>query len=203
MHDSSRKYSGASVRGPACRHARRDWRCRRCHGRRRQVPPPVHATTLLVAPAILLIAACSGTLARLGIDERTIGHASAHDIMTEVPAVLRRHGYAIYDARQDGSNLYIETGWQERAPFDDEAAQGVDYARTRFIARARMTAPGIYELRIAAENQVRPGRNASSNIRMREGLNWGTMPPTKMFKAFVTEVTGEIQMRVAAGLRVY
>jgi hypothetical protein len=203
MHGCSRKRSDASGRAPTPQDARQDRRGRGCHGRHRRVWTPSHIAALLGTPAALLLLACSGTLARLGTVEHTIGRASAHDIMTEVPAVLRRHGYAIYEAREDGSNLYIETGWQDRAPFDDEAEQGVDYARTRFIARARMSAPGIYELRISAENQVRPGRNASSNIKVREGLNWGTMLPTKDFKTFVDDVTGEIEMRVAAGLRVY
>ena len=150
---------------------------------------------LLLSTAVVLTA-CSRALARLGTVDRTIGRASSYDIMREVPAVLQLYGYAIYQNRPTGSTLYIETGWQERAPFDDEADGGAEYARTRFIARGRKAGPTVYTLTISAENQVRALADTLDT-------GWSAMPPTDMYMAYVREITGEIELKVSAGLRRY
>ena len=93
--------------------------------------PPVRPS-LLASPFLLLAMACAGSLASLGSIEQTIGRASYHDILTEVPQAFRRNGYAIYQSRETPSTIYIETNWQDRAPFEDEAGLGADNARTRF-----------------------------------------------------------------------
>jgi hypothetical protein len=110
--------------------------------------------------------------------------------------VLRRYGYAIYQNRQTSSTLYIETGWQERAPFDDEAGGGMEAARTRFIARGRKTGPSLYALTISVENQVRARSDTVAT-------GWSTMPPTEMYLDYIREITTEIDMKVDAGLRRY
>ncbi len=157
----------------------------------------------LLLPTAAVLTACSGTLAHLGTIDHTVGRASFHDIMTEVPAVLLRHGYAIYENRPTSSTLYIETGWQERAPFDDEAEAGVEYARTRFIARGRKAGPATYTLTISAENQVRASADTAPEIAVRLAAGWSSMPPTDGYKAYVQEITTEIEMKVDAGLRTY
>ena len=154
--------------------------------------------------AVVGLAACSGTLARLGKVDRTIGRASYHDIMKEVPEVLSRHGYAIYDRNINGGGaLYLETGWQERAPFEDEAAAGITYARTRFIVRAREASAATYTLRLSAENEVQVGPDATARVSRRKGTPWGTMAATAMYEAYVRQIASDIEMRVAAGLRTF
>lgn len=159
----------------------------------------MHTRVLLRSVTAIVLTACSGALGHMGSIDDTIGRASFHDIMTEIPAVLHRHGFAIYQDQQTGSTLYLETGWQERAPFDDEAKAGVDYARTRFIARARKAGPSTYTLTISAENQVRGVADTASGITP----GWSTQPPTRLYLAYVREITTEIKMRVDAGLRKY
>ncbi len=151
--------------------------------------------------AVSALAACSGTLSHLGRLEFTVGQASYSDIETEVPAVFAKYGYAIYANVTNGPNLYIETGWQERAPFDDEAAEGIIYARTRFIARARGSGVHSYTLRIRAENEVQPGDNPTAKVTVREAMPWGTMQPTDDYASYARQITSEIEMRVAAGVR--
>lgn len=163
---------------------------------------PARGPFLLLSTAAVLTA-CSGVLAHLGTVDHTIGRASLHDIMIEVPEVLQRHGYAIYENRPTGSTLYIETGWQERAPFDDEVEEGIEYARTRFIARGRKAGPATYTLTISAENQVRAPADSAPEIAVRPATGWSTMAPTSMYKAYVQEITTEIEMKVAAGVRTY
>jgi len=155
----------------------------------------VRSILLLLSTAAIL-PACSRSLAHLGTIDHRIGRASSYDIMREVPAVLRLHGYAIYENRQTSSTLHIETGWQERAPFDDEADEGAENARTRFIARGRKAGPTVYTLTISAENQVRA---LSDTVE----AGWSTMPPTDAYLAYVREITTEIEMKVDAGLRRY
>ncbi|MDP2955090.1 MAG: hypothetical protein Q8N53_01600 [Longimicrobiales bacterium] len=155
---------------------------------------------LLTAPALLLLSACGASLATQGRTEQVIGRASYYSIMTEIPEVLGNVGYTVYDKRETSSALYIETSWQERAPFEDEAAVGVEYARTRFIARAQKTTPQIFTLRLQAENQVRGRSDESWHQSVGD---WSTSPPTEMYEAYMLDIFTEIKLRVAAGLRVY
>jgi hypothetical protein len=156
------------------------------------------------ATAVLpFLAGCSGTLVNRGSVETTVGRATYHDILTEVPQALRRNGYAIYRNQETRSTIYIETGWQERAPFEDEAAKGVEYARTRFIARARNAGPSVFTLRISAENQVKGLQDSSGEPMDWQTQDWATMPATEMYSAYVGEITMEIKLKVDAGLRTY
>ena len=150
-----------------------------------------------------MLSACTASLTNLGGMESMIGRATYHDIMTEVPETLQRHGYAIYQNRDDGANLYIETSWQERAPLEDEAEIGVEDARTRFVARARKAGPALYTLRLSAENQVRGALQSAEAPEGEETHEWSTIPATDMLKAYVEQITTEIQLKVDAGLRTY
>ena len=159
--------------------------------------------TVLFLQGAVLLTACAGGIARLGTVDRTIGRATLHDIMEEVPYVLQQHGYAIYENRPTASTLYIETGWQDREPFDDEAKEGAEYARTRFIARGRKDGPATYSLTISAENQVMASADTGSRATPVSSSAWCTIRPTRMYQAYVREITTEIQMKVDAGVRTY
>ena len=155
---------------------------------------------LLTVPALLFLSACGASLATQGRTEQVIGRASYYSIMTEIPEVLGSLGYTVYDKQETSTALYIETSWQERAPFEDEAAMGVDYARTRFIVRARKANPQVFTLRLQAENQVQGRSNASWHESVGA---WSTSPATEMYEAYMLDVFTEIKLRVDAGLRVY
>lgn len=170
---------------------------RRSRTSRDHVPP----LPLLACVLSGLLGSCAGSLANRGQVETTVGRATFNDIMNEVPSILRRVGYAIYEVRETGNSLYIETGWQERVPFDDEAEAGADVARTRFVARARKVGPALYTLRVTAENEVH-GVATPEELPEAAG-GWSTMPATGMYKAYVLDITTEIQMKVDAGLRTY
>jgi hypothetical protein len=158
---------------------------------------------LVLLPQTAALVGCAGGLARLGTIDHSVGRGSFRDIMVEVPAVLERYGYAIYENRPTNSTLYIATGWQERAPFDDEAEEGVEYARTRFIARGRKAGPTMYTLTISAENQVMTPPDSTPETTGRPATEWSVMAPTDMYRSYVREITTEIEMKVDAGLRKY
>lgn len=155
--------------------------------------------TILLGCGALLLAGCGGTLADLGGTQQTIGRATHRDISVEIPATLIRWGYAIYQRRDTGSSLHIETGWQERAPFEDEAALGAKGARTRFIAQARQAGPAVYTLRLISENEV----SLPDSTGYLDPDGWSRIPATEMYKAYVQEISTEIELKVAAGLRTY
>ncbi|HSM61194.1 MAG TPA: hypothetical protein VK849_10375 [Longimicrobiales bacterium] len=153
----------------------------------------------------LALSACGGSLANRGSIEATIGRATYHDILTEVPQVLRRYEYAIYTTRETSTTLYLETDWRHRAPFDDEAEAGADFARSRFVVRARRAGAAFYTLRITAENQVHL-EEVSDSVAMPalEGVpGWTTMPAPDMYEAYVAEIMTEIELKVDAGLRTH
>ena len=158
---------------------------------------------VLTGLSLAFTSACGASLANQGRVELTVGHATHHDILTEVPDALRRYGYAIYRSQETATTLYIETGWQERVPFDDEAGEGVDYARTRFIARARKSGPATYTLRITSENQVRGLPDGSGESVGLPPEGWARMAATEMYTAYVHEITEDIKLKVDAGLRTY
>jgi hypothetical protein len=157
------------------------------------------------AAAAVVVTACGGSLAGRGSLERSIGRATYHDILTEVPEMLRRYEYAIYTTRETASTVYIETDWRHRAPFDDEAALGADYARTRFVVRARRAAAAFYSVAIAAENQLHMGEPADSiPVQADAGVDgWTTLPTTPMFEAYAEEIMTEVELKVDAGLRTH
>ena len=155
-------------------------------------------TTLL---AVLAFGACGGSLANRGSVEATIGRATRHDLVTQAPEVLQRYGYAIYATRETSNTVYIETNWRGRAPFDDEAEAGSDFARTRFVVRARLGGAGFYTVRITAENQIRLKGGQEAMSPTDTGTAWTTIPATPMYDDYVSDIMLEIELNVDAGLR--
>jgi len=157
------------------------------------------------AAAAVALTACGGALAGRGGLERSVGRATYHDILTEVPAMLRRYEYAIYTTRETASTVYIETDWRNRAPFDDEAASGADFARTRFVVRARRAAAAFYSVAITVENQLHMGP-PSDSIPARGDVGadgWTTLPASPMFEEYAEEIMTEIELKIDAGLRTH
>lgn len=167
----------------------------------RRVLPDVSSNAwarLAVVVAVPLFSACSSARLSHGAIERNIGHATYRDIALSVPDILRRYGYVIYTSRSTENQLYFETNWKPRAPFEDEAARGANAARTRIIVRARKSSSQFFTLRLQAQNEVSGVPNASDLA----GTGWSTIPATEMYKAYVLELSTEIQLKVDTGMRV-
>ena len=148
---------------------------------------------LLIAAVVPLCSACgTAQLSQSDVQNR-IGRATERDIVVLVTETLQRHGYIIYNNRRSVDVLYFETNWKSRAPFEDEAAQGADGARTRIIIRARRASDMFFTLRLEAQNQVSGIPFAASR--------WSTIPATDLYKEYVGELSSEIRLLVDAGSR--
>lgn len=152
---------------------------------------------LVIAVAVPVCSACAGArLSQSSVQDR-IGRATERDIVALVPEILQRHGYVIYNNRRSDDVLYFETNWRSRAPFEDEAAQGADGARTRIIIRARRASEFFFTLTLEAQNQV-SGIPFDSELA---GSPWSTIPATDLYREYVAALTLEIQLQVDSGNR--
>ena len=162
-------------------------------------PVRLRATwAVLVAAAVPVCSGCGTARLSQSDVENRIGRATERDIVALVPEILQRHGYVIYNNRRTADMLYFETNWRSRAPFEDEAAQGADDARTRIIIRARKSSGMFFTLRLEAQNQVSGIPYASSDL---VGSRWSTIPATDLYKEYVSELSSEIRMQVDSGQR--
>lgn len=167
-----------------------------------RAPTPAGHPLLTRATAVLLLgilsSGCAGRLSSQGDVERTVGRATLRDIVVEVPTTLRRQGYVLYTTRRTERTVYFETSWRTRPPFEDEAESGASAARTRLVVRGREAGGNFYSLKLHAENQLQ-GLPSASDF---SGTGWSTMPPTRMFKNYVRELSTAIRLQVDMGVRV-
>ena len=104
--------------------------------------------------------------------------------------------YEIERTEQATPELYLETSWKNRYPFEDEIARGIVKARSRIILRARPHYIGptdaadlLFNLDFHAENEV-----------LFEGKDeWERVPMSKMlmqyFGRIVDDLKSEVQNR--------
>lgn len=173
----------------------------RARGCRFAAPDPSRLPALPLAAALLLaVGGCAGATLNRSAVESKIGRATFRDIMVEVPEIFGANGFSIHESRRTGRGVFFETNWRGRAPFDDEAEQGADRARTRLVLNARRAGGDIYTLRIRAENEVRgvPGASGPAG-----GSRWGKIPATGMYREYVRDLFMQIKLRVDAGVRVH
>jgi len=87
----------------------------------------------------------------------TVGTATATDIRNTVPRILSKYQYQISRVEESSDQIYVQTQWNNRTPFEDEYDAGVKNARTRIIIEARpRTRVGtiLNTVRFTAENMV-------------------------------------------------
>ncbi|MFC1492487.1 hypothetical protein ACFL6O_00890 [candidate division KSB1 bacterium] len=92
----------------------------------------------------LLFTYCSGgtTKSRVGF-QKSMGDHLRNDIIEQCNNLATKHGFDIERLEgaeaTDGGDIYIETRWKDRVPFEEEKAEGIVAARTKIILRARPT----------------------------------------------------------------
>lgn len=166
--------------------------------------PPSHryspATLVpLIAAAVLILGACaSGSLNQSSV-ESTIGRATFRDVVVELPDIVGENGFSIRRTRRTARTVSFETSWRARAPFEDEAEQGAERARTRLFLMARKGGGNTYTLRVRADNQVRGVADATG---LAPGVAWSTIPATPMYRDYVRELFMQIKLQVDAGVRI-
>lgn len=128
----------------------------------------------------------------------TVGTATALDFKTKTPRILSRHQFEIAREEESTDLIYLETYWKSRAPFDDEAEQGIVDARLRLMVNARSRGRGamrhdMYTVRIDAENMVQ--------YRGEEG--WEYEPAGEMLRSYISRIADELKAELDMGVRTF
>jgi hypothetical protein len=151
-------------------------------------------TSILVFWFCLLYAACaSGGGAAFRQDVGNANRIDAYDLSVRI---VDRFQYEVLREDTTANVLRIETHWQEREPFDDEAALGVTAAETRLVIDGRYrgvrdaggvegaAAPeGHFALRLAVDNRVRTA----------DSSGWNESLSTQMFRDYAGRIAQDFQ----------
>lgn len=138
-----------------------------------------------------------GTLGQDATYRRELGIATYPDIQQKLGDIIRRYGYEVI--RWVGPpEIYIESAWRDRFPFDDEREIGIDFARNRLILRARRVpqrTPNavLYRVNISLENQTKSGPNGE----------WQTQVRTPSFLQYAAKFADELEQTVRSTVRNY
>jgi hypothetical protein len=153
----------------------------------------------LFGPLFLLaLAACasSGGAGASADVTQQVGTAPRADANAKSRAILQRHQYVVQ--REEGTsgretNMYLETQWRPRVPFDDERALGAEAAETRLIVRARprVRDGDVYTVAMTVENR----------LRMADG-SWVSPPATSEFTAYARNIADDLRRELVQGIRV-
>jgi len=125
---------------------------------------------------------------------KNIGDATLTDLEQKGKRALDRRNYHVI--RQEGPpEVYYETQWLAREPFDDERALGVVQAQSRILLRARernttWAKATAYTVDFYVENQVR-----------RQGGDFTEIPATKQFSAYARAMASELENDFRSGVR--
>jgi hypothetical protein len=125
---------------------------------------------------------------------KNIGDATLVDLEAKGKRILDRRSFHI--VRQEGPpEVYYETQWLAREPFDDERALGVVAAQSRVLLRGRernttWAKATTYTIDFYVENQVR-----------RQGGDFTEIPASKQFTQYARSIASEIENELRSGVR--
>ena len=150
-----------------------------------------------LAPLVLLLGTACASGGGSALFRRDLGNASGPDALAVAMRVAQQYSYQI--ANVDSLKaIRIETEWQKRKPFDDEAAFGIQDAESRLLIVARPRGNTMigsnYSVNLTVENRLRVQGESSWN----ESLN------TEMFNAYAEKIALDLkQLYTNIGVRRY
>ncbi|GEM_PF-668858 len=131
---------------------------------------------------------------------KRIGNVTAIDFYEKTLKLLQnRYQYNIIRREQTENEIYIETNYLYRSPFEDERRMGIVSARTRIIIRAlprtQYMAPGATEwvVRMTGESQV----------QVQGSEEWVTMPMTDQAYKYFEKIRSRIKLEYDTGIQKY
>jgi hypothetical protein len=151
---------------------------------------------VLPVALIVLVAACSarGTTANLTRFDRSVGIGTGPDIQERVTKVLNQHQFLV-EREQEPPNLYVETRWRNRQPFDDEQALGISSAQIRLIVRtsARSSTPQgqLFNVHLGIETRV----------RLQGGEDWTSAVATPQYVEYTNLIFEDLRRELEIGVR--
>jgi hypothetical protein len=129
--------------------------------------------------------------------EKTLGTSTAVEIKRNVPFIFNRYQFEVYRAEESVDQIYFESHWKERYPFEDELAAGAVKAKTRIFVTTRpryrdKSGYGkVQKVYFTAENQV-----------MMQGSNvWQEFPLTDMFIDYVKKFAADLDLEMRSGIQ--
>ena len=146
----------------------------------------------LVLLLLLFATACAGGGAMRANVTRQLGIATRTNIDTYTRRILQRHQYVIQREALE-TNMYYETQWRPRTPFDDERELGATSAETRILIRARPRSreAETYTASMTFENR----------LQLQNG-EWVTLAATDEFREYAQRISDELVGELARGIRV-
>ena len=112
-----------------------------------------------------------------------LGVSNVNTMKIETPRIFSRFGFVVQRQEEALSDVYFESRWKKRPPFEDEVKIGIKQANTRLIVRAspRATAGSaghIYKVTLISETQYQNSETGK----------WTVSPPTEMAIARIEEI---------------
>ena len=144
---------------------------------------------------------CAGT--KGGADKKNptkykkrIERVTSQDFQNKAIRVLvNRNQYLIFRNEPSDGQLYIETDWRFRSPFDDELASGAVEARTKIILTAyprEMTNPnGLWV----------PTMEGLNEVKLEGGGIWVVLPMSDMAKKYFDRIADDLNLEFRTGIR--
>jgi hypothetical protein len=125
--------------------------------------------TIWLLFTMVLLAGCASTRGispSEGVYSQDVGPATIPAVQREVIPILERFGYTVRNTDRGNDRITIETDWVERDPYNEEAAAGVNSARSRVLVntrpRATSNSAGVMlagvTLRIEVQHLVQGGQ---------------------------------------------
>jgi hypothetical protein len=157
---------------------------------------------LLVVVISLLATSCSSSGAsksgsRSTSYEKTLGTTTAVEFKRNVPLIFSRYQFETYRAEESADQIYFESRWKERYPFQDELTAGAIKARTRIFVTSRpryrdKSGYGkVQKVFFTAENQV-----------VLQGTEvWQEFPLTDMFLDYIKRIAGDLELEMKSGIQ--
>ena len=153
---------------------------------------------------VSLIVICAATVAcsSRGVEanrtrfSQDVGTATAIDAYERTMRVIRLHQFQIEREIQP-PNLYIETRWRERAPFEDERGLGISQAQVRVIVRGTSrsaTSKGeLFSVNVAIENRV----------QLPFSTDWTEETASGQYRKYAQRIVDDLKRELEVGVRRY
>lgn len=127
---------------------------------------------------------------------RNLGTAYPTDVKEKTARIFNKYNYVIIRHEESFEQIYFETDWRYRGPFDDEIDLGIVDARTRLIVNATprtRSGTDLYTVRMTAETQV----------RFEDTNEYITVPMTDMLMAYLKTISDDLRLELMQGIRRY
>jgi len=152
---------------------------------------------------LILMAGCSATSSSTGEENPTtyvkkVGKATAKDFKRKTEKVLtRRFYYQIVRHESNSDQIYYETNWKYRNPFEDEQSLGIGEARTMIIVEARP------RVRFRGEEPWVVTMTCNNEVRLQNNQEWVRIPMTNETLKYFRDIITELKMEYDMGVRTY